>query len=120
MTQVTHFAFGIRNGKPMSEYDLLIAQLADEQLEPRYGYLDAQDIRALTDDEISAVCTARDIDVLDNLNLSAADLARSFRDPVARARIAFALEEACRHVILLDLQAECAARDQAYEWENAR
>lgn len=114
------FSFGVKGGKPITNYELLVERLADEQLEPRYGYMDAKDIRPLTDAEIEIVCKAYGDEVLDAMNVTALDLAAAVRNPVDRAKLAFNVEESCRHILLRDLQTECDAREQARQWENAR
>lgn len=120
MNAVTTFSFGTKGGKPITDYDLLVEKLVDENLEPRYGYMDAHDVRALTDDEIMIVCKAHGDEVIDSMNFVAKDLAAALRNPTDRAKLAFGMEEACRRILLLDLQAECDAREQAEEWERSR
>lgn len=107
------------SGSAASAYESLVDRLADDQ--PRYGYRDASDIRALTVAEVAIVKSAKAVDFNDafvrDLDASEWPLDKPL---VLAARVQMAMEEAARHVLALDVQDEISRREQFHDWECAR
>ena len=114
-----HGLYRAPSGSAASSYEDLVDRLADDQ--PRYGYRDASDIRALTVAEVGIVKAAKAVDFNDafvrDLDASEWPLDRPL---VLAARVQMAMEEAARRVLALDVQDEISKREQAEEWERAR
>lgn len=111
----------VPSGSAASAYESLVDRLSDDLEQPRFGYRDASDIRALTVAEVAIVKGAKAVDFNDafvrDLDASEWPLDKPL---VLAARVQMAMEEAARHVLALDVQDEISRREQFHDWEIAR